>query len=159
MSAGCLLIQEAGGRAGSTRGEDYNVRVLDTIGTNGMIHDEMLRVLKEAHADRVDSSDCDVCFGDCIGDASVSHYFRISAGFTPIIPFLLFLTTESNRGIFPLESIQIFLTGFCFDDHLLSFRRIGPSWRSEFILLQSVLAFANIKFPVSTFALLLVHRQ
>ena len=78
---------------------------------------------------------------------------------SPIIPFLLFLTTESNRGIFPLESIQIFLTGFCFDDHLLSFCRIGPSWRSEFILLQSVLAFANIKFPVSTFTLLLVNRQ
>ena len=153
MSAGCLLIQEAGGRAGSTRGEDYNVRVLDTIGTNGKIHDEMLRVLKEAHADRVDSSDCNVCFGNCIGESSVYRYIKISAGFTPIIPFLLFLTTESNRGIFPLESIQIFLIGFCFDNRLFSFCRIGPSWRSEFILLQFVLAFASIKFPVSVFAL------
>ena len=55
MSAGCLLVQEAGGRAGSTRGEDYHIRVLDTMATNGKIHDEMIRVLKEANADRVEA--------------------------------------------------------------------------------------------------------
>ncbi len=55
MSAGCLLVQEAGGRAGSTRGEDYHIRVLDTLATNGKIHDEMIRVLKEANADRVEA--------------------------------------------------------------------------------------------------------
>lgn len=57
MSAGCLLVQEAGGRAGSTRGEDYHVRVLDTLATNGNIHDEMVRVLKEANADHVEPTD------------------------------------------------------------------------------------------------------
>ena len=55
MSAGCLLVQEAGGRAGSTRGEDYHIRVLDTLATNGKIHDEMIRVSKEANADRVEA--------------------------------------------------------------------------------------------------------
>ena len=55
MSAGCLLVQEAGGRAGSTRGEDYHIRVLDTLATNGKIHDEMIRVLKEANDDRVEA--------------------------------------------------------------------------------------------------------
>ena len=52
MSAGCLLVQEAGGRAGSTRGEEYDLYVLDTLATNGHIHDEMLRILKSVNADR-----------------------------------------------------------------------------------------------------------
>lgn len=50
-------MQEAGGRAGSTRGEDYHIRVLDTLATNGKIHDEIIKVLKEAHADRVETMD------------------------------------------------------------------------------------------------------
>lgn len=49
------MVQEAGGRAGSTRGEDYNIRVFDTLATNGKIHEEMMRVLKEANADRVEA--------------------------------------------------------------------------------------------------------
>ena len=49
------MVQEAGGRAGSTRGEDYHIRVFDTLATNGLIHDEIISVLKEAKADRVDS--------------------------------------------------------------------------------------------------------
>ena len=57
VSAGCLLVQEAGGRAGSTRGEDYHIRVLDTLATNGKIHDEMVSVLKEANADHVEPTD------------------------------------------------------------------------------------------------------
>ena len=55
MSAGCLLVQEAGGRAGSTRGEDYHIRVFDTLATNGKIQEEMIQVLKEANADRVEA--------------------------------------------------------------------------------------------------------
>lgn len=47
------MVQEAGGRAGSTRGEDYHLRVFDTLATNGHIHDEMIEVLKKANADRV----------------------------------------------------------------------------------------------------------
>lgn len=49
------MVQEAGGRAGSTRGEDYNIRVFDTLATNGKIHKEMMRVLKAANADRVEA--------------------------------------------------------------------------------------------------------
>lgn len=49
------MVQEAGGRAGSTRGEDYNIRVFDTLATNGKIHEEMMRVLKEANADRCEA--------------------------------------------------------------------------------------------------------
>ncbi|KAK8817318.1 inositol monophosphatase [Blastocystis sp. ATCC 50177/Nand II] len=54
VSAGCLLVQEAGGRAGSTRGEEYDLYVLDTLATNGHIHDEMLRILKSVNADRIE---------------------------------------------------------------------------------------------------------
>ena len=96
MSAGCLLIQEAGGRAGSTRGEEYNVRVLDTIGTNGKIHDELLRVLKEAHADRVDSSDCVVCF--------VKSFIEVSEMKAICVSFL-----QNIRGIHSYYSILIVL--------------------------------------------------
>ena len=46
-------MQEAGGRAGSTRGEDYNLYVFDTLATNGHIHDEILTILKNANADRI----------------------------------------------------------------------------------------------------------
>lgn len=49
------MVQEAGGRAGSTSGEDYNIRVFDMLVTNGKIHEEMIRLLKEANADRVDA--------------------------------------------------------------------------------------------------------
>ena len=49
------MVQEAGCRAGSTRGEDYNIRVFDTLATNGLIHDEIIEVLKKANADRVES--------------------------------------------------------------------------------------------------------
>ena len=53
MAAGCLLVQEAGGRAGSTRGEDYNLYIVDILVTNGHIHDELMNILKSADADHV----------------------------------------------------------------------------------------------------------
>ena len=53
MAAGCLLVQEAGGRAGSTRGDDYDLYVFDTLATNGYIHDEVLSILKSADADHI----------------------------------------------------------------------------------------------------------
>lgn len=49
------MVQEAGGRAGSTRGEEYTIRVFDTLATNGKIHDEMVEVLRKANADRAES--------------------------------------------------------------------------------------------------------
>ena len=49
------MVQEAGGRSGSTRGEDYHIRVFDTLASNGKIHDEIIDVLKKVNADRVES--------------------------------------------------------------------------------------------------------
>ena len=47
ISAGALLIQEAGGRFTDLAGEDFNLRTRKMIATNGKVHDEILRVLRE----------------------------------------------------------------------------------------------------------------
>lgn len=48
MAAGALLIQEAGGRVTDTHGHDYQLAVRNVVGTNGLIHDEMLSELRQA---------------------------------------------------------------------------------------------------------------
>lgn len=47
------MVQEAGGRSSSTRGEDYNLYIVDILATNGHIHDELMSVLNSADADHV----------------------------------------------------------------------------------------------------------
>ena len=84
------MVKEAGGRAGSTRGEDYHIRIFDTLATNGHIHDEIIDVLKKANADRVES-ECSVCWTIGNIDFRDSFYFSfpfISSSFTSISLFL-----------------------------------------------------------------------
>ena len=47
ISAGALLVQEAGGRFTDLAGEDFNLRTRKICATNGKVHDEILRVLRE----------------------------------------------------------------------------------------------------------------
>jgi myo-inositol-1(or 4)-monophosphatase len=47
ISAGALLIQEAGGRFTDLNGEDFTLRTRKMCATNGKVHDEILRVLRE----------------------------------------------------------------------------------------------------------------
>lgn len=50
LSAGSLLIQEAGGRVTDTRGVDYHLGVRHILATNGLIHDAMLDVLAKSES-------------------------------------------------------------------------------------------------------------
>ncbi|MDB5083566.1 MAG: myo-inositol-monophosphatase [Bacilli bacterium] len=50
LSAGSLLVQEAGGRVTDTKGEDYHLGVRHIVATNGRIHSELLHVLNEWNA-------------------------------------------------------------------------------------------------------------
>ncbi|PWK05044.1 inositol monophosphatase family protein [Tumebacillus permanentifrigoris] len=50
LSAGSLLIQEAGGRVTDTRGVEYHLGVRHIAATNGLVHDDLLRVLVESRA-------------------------------------------------------------------------------------------------------------
>lgn len=43
IAAGYLIVQEAGGRVTNFMGDPYNVFDKETLATNGLIHDEMLR--------------------------------------------------------------------------------------------------------------------
>lgn len=45
-AAGVLLVNEAGGRCTTLKGDPYRVRFSDCVATNGWIHDELLRLLK-----------------------------------------------------------------------------------------------------------------
>jgi myo-inositol-1(or 4)-monophosphatase len=47
ISAGALIIQEAGGQFTDLEGNDFTLRTRKICATNGKIHDEMLRVLRE----------------------------------------------------------------------------------------------------------------
>jgi myo-inositol-1(or 4)-monophosphatase len=47
ISAGALLVQEAGGRFTDLNGEDFTLRTRKMCATNGKVHDEILRVLRE----------------------------------------------------------------------------------------------------------------
>jgi myo-inositol-1(or 4)-monophosphatase len=50
LSAGSLLITEAGGRVTDTRGVDYHLGVRHIAATNGLVHNDLLRVLVESRA-------------------------------------------------------------------------------------------------------------
>lgn len=50
VAAGSLLVQEAGGQVSDTRGCAYNLAVRHIVASNGLIHKELLRVLKEERA-------------------------------------------------------------------------------------------------------------
>lgn len=47
IAAGALIIQEAGGRFTDLAGNDFTLRTRKICATNGKIHDEMLRVLRD----------------------------------------------------------------------------------------------------------------
>lgn len=47
VAAGYLIVQEAGGRITDFDGLDYNVFEKQTLATNGLIHDEMLKLIRK----------------------------------------------------------------------------------------------------------------
>ena len=47
IAAGALIVQEAGGRFTDLSGEEFNLRTRKMIASNGKVHDEILRVLRE----------------------------------------------------------------------------------------------------------------
>jgi len=47
IAAGYLIVQEAGGKVTNFDGDPYNVFDKETLATNGLIHDEMLRLIKK----------------------------------------------------------------------------------------------------------------
>ena len=47
ISAGALIIQEAGGRFTDLEGTDFNLRTRKMCATNGKVHDDILEVLNE----------------------------------------------------------------------------------------------------------------
>ena len=49
VAAGALLVEEAGGRVSSPTGGPLDLAAPSIVATNGVIHDEVLAVLKEAH--------------------------------------------------------------------------------------------------------------
>jgi myo-inositol-1(or 4)-monophosphatase len=48
ISAGALIIQEAGGKFTDLEGNDFNLRTRKICATNGKIHDALLKTLNEA---------------------------------------------------------------------------------------------------------------
>eukprot|EP01138_Halocafeteria_seosinensis_P003131 gb/GECG01003200.1/.p1 GENE.gb/GECG01003200.1/~~gb/GECG01003200.1/.p1 ORF type:complete len:284 (+),score=40.57 gb/GECG01003200.1/:1-852(+) len=52
IAAGCLLVQEAGGRVGETSGEEFSLHTRDTLASNGNsgVHDTLLRLLEQVDA-------------------------------------------------------------------------------------------------------------
>jgi len=47
MAAGCLLIKEAGGKLTDFQGGPHSIYSVETLASNGLIHDQMLEVMKE----------------------------------------------------------------------------------------------------------------
>ena len=47
VAAGKLIVEEAGGKLSDFRGEKYSIYGQETIATNGLIHDEMLEIMKK----------------------------------------------------------------------------------------------------------------
>jgi len=47
LAAGYLIVQEAGGRITNFDGDPYSVFDKETLATNGLIHDEMLQLIKK----------------------------------------------------------------------------------------------------------------
>ena len=49
-AAGALIIAESGGRLSGFSGNEFAIRGSETLASNGVIHDEMLAVLKQMRA-------------------------------------------------------------------------------------------------------------
>ncbi len=47
MAAGCLLITEAGGRLSDFQGGPHSIYAVETLASNGLIHDQMLEVMRQ----------------------------------------------------------------------------------------------------------------
>ena len=47
IAGGALIVAEAGGRVTSMAGEPFRSRAGDVLATNGLLHDAMLRVIRE----------------------------------------------------------------------------------------------------------------
>lgn len=47
-AAGSLIVREAGGTLTDFSGNEFSIRGEETLGSNGLIHDEMLRIVMEA---------------------------------------------------------------------------------------------------------------
>ena len=52
MAAGCLLVEEAGGKCSDMLGGPYGVRGQHLVATNGVVHDEVLTVMGEVFENR-----------------------------------------------------------------------------------------------------------
>lgn len=47
IAAGALILQEAGGKVTDLEGKDFTLRTRSLVGSNGKVHDALLRVLQE----------------------------------------------------------------------------------------------------------------
>jgi myo-inositol-1(or 4)-monophosphatase len=54
IAAGALIVAEAGGSVSDFLGNDFSIHGTETLASNGLIHDEMVRVLSGAADHRVD---------------------------------------------------------------------------------------------------------
>ncbi|HEX7084852.1 MAG TPA: inositol monophosphatase family protein [Vicinamibacterales bacterium] len=52
IAAGVLLVEEAGGRVTSLDGGPFDLRAGRIVASNGLVHDDMLRVIREFYASR-----------------------------------------------------------------------------------------------------------
>jgi myo-inositol-1(or 4)-monophosphatase len=48
IAAGALIVKEAGGRFTDLEGEDFNLKNRKICASNGLVHNEVLRVLSDA---------------------------------------------------------------------------------------------------------------
>ncbi len=48
LAAGALLIKEAGGKVTDVWGKDYELSTRNTVASNGLIHDELLKLLQQS---------------------------------------------------------------------------------------------------------------
>jgi myo-inositol-1(or 4)-monophosphatase len=49
IAAGALIVAEAGGTLSDFAGDDFSINGNETLASNGLIHDEMLEVLRDIH--------------------------------------------------------------------------------------------------------------
>jgi len=55
-AAGSLMVTEAGGKMTDFKGNPYSIYSDTLLGTNGLIHEEMLRAIQEIESEELDSS-------------------------------------------------------------------------------------------------------
>jgi myo-inositol-1(or 4)-monophosphatase len=47
IAGGALIVAEAGGRITNMHGQPFSSRGRDVLATNGLLHDDMLRVIRD----------------------------------------------------------------------------------------------------------------